>query len=200
MGPYERLQRQQQLQQGIRRGLGRFGDTAAPVGGAGSASGLPVVGGMQLPSGIPAQGGGSIVQGDGFYYIYNISFAASMAANAVSTVTQQFDQVTVFKWVRSTVYTDVTGGAAQTDSTRILPEVTLKITDAGSGMSFMNNPVPMQTMLGSATLPYVLPTPQFILANAVLQFTATNISVGQTYTNLQLQLHGYKLYNYQQGA
>jgi hypothetical protein len=189
MGPYERLRRQQMM------GLGRLGDAG---GGPGSASGLPSTG-MPLPSGIPAQGGGSIVQGDGFYYIYDIIPAASIAAAAVSTVTQQFDQVTVFKWVRTTFYVDL-AGAAQTESTRVLPLVTLKITDIASGFSFMNNAVPLFDMAGSGELPYVLPTPQFILANAVLQFSFTNISNATTYTALQIQLHGYKLYNYSQGG
>lgn len=179
MNPYSRFSR---------GGMGRLGDSPGP----GSSSGLPVVGG------IPAQAGGSIVQGDGFYYIYNIAFAVSIANGVVSTVTQQFDQVTVFKWVRTTFYCDI-AGAVQTDATRVLPLVTLKITDAGSGMSFMNNAVPLFDLAGAAELPYVLPTPQFILANAVLQFTAANISAATTYANLQVQLHGYKLYNYSQG-
>lgn len=167
------------------RGMSGFGD-------AGTATGLPVT---SFPGNVPANAGGSIVQGDGFYYVYNILFANSIAAAAVSTVTLQFDQVTVFKWVRTTVYADI-AGAAQTESSRVLPLVTLKITDAGSGMSFMNSNVPIFEMAGSAELPYVLPTPQFILANAVLQFAVANISAATTYTNLMLQLHGYKLYNY----
>lgn len=194
MGPYERMAQHAQNQR-MSRGLGRFGDAS---GGPGSGSGLPPVG-FVLPSGVPANAGGSIVQGDGFLYTYNIIFAASLAAAANSTVTQQFDQVTVFKWVRTTLYGAI-ADAAQTDSSRVLPLCTLKITDAGSGMAFMNNPVPIFDIAGSGTLPYVLPTPQFVLANAVLQFTLLNISAATTYTNLMLQLHGYKLYNYSQGV
>jgi hypothetical protein len=199
MGPYERMMRHAAMQR-ANRGMGRLGDGSAPmapVGGPGSSSGLPPVPGMWLPAGIPANAGGSIVQGDGFVYTYNIIFAASLAAAANSTVTLQFDQVTVFKWVRTTCYANI-ADASQLDSTRVLPCVTLKITDAGSGMAFMNSPVPMFDVAGHGDLPYVLPTPQFVLANAVLQFTALNITAGTTYTNLMLQLHGYKLYNYQQ--
>lgn len=173
MNPYSRFSRGGPM--------GRLGDT-------GASSGLP-------QTNIPAQAGGSIVQGDGFYYIYDIIPAASIANGVTSTVTQQFDQVTVFKWVRTTFYCDL-AGAAQTESTRVLPLVTLKITDIASGFAFMNNPIPLFTMAGAAELPYVLPTPQFILANAVLQFTFANISAATTYTGLQVQLHGYKLYNY----
>lgn len=187
MNPYERMARQQRQM----RGLGRLGDT-------GSATGLPPVGAQPFPGNIPANAGGSIVQGDGFYYIYNIAFNTAIASGVNSTVTQQFDQVTVFKWVRTTYYVDL-AGAVQTDSSRVIPLVTLKITDAGSGMSFMNSAVPINDLAGTAEVPYVLPTPQFILANAVLQFTALNISAATTYNNLMLQLHGYKLYNYQQG-
>lgn len=173
------------------RGLG---DGSQP--GPGASSSLPqnIVPGTQ---GVPAAAGGSIVQGDGFYYVYNITPAASIANGVVSTVTQQFDQVTVFKWVRSTVYVDL-AGAAQTPTTGVIPLVSLKITDTGSGMSFMSSAVPLPSIAGNAQLPYVLPTPQFILANAVIQFVFTNISAGTTYTALQFQMHGYKLYNYNQ--
>jgi hypothetical protein len=159
--------------------------------GPGSASSLPFFG-------IPAQSGGSIVQGDGLVYTYNIVFAASLAAAAVSTVTQQFDQTTVFKWTKTTIYADL-AGAAQTESGRVLPLVTMRITDVGTGFSFSNSAVPVFTMAGAGELPFILPTPQFIVANAVLQFAATNISAGTTYTALQMQMHGFKIYNYKQG-
>lgn len=194
MNPYERMAAQQRMQGGRMGRLGRLGDAS---GGPGSATGLPAAG-MVIPSGVPAASGGSIVQGDGFYYIYNMIFAASIAAGVVSTITQQFDQVTVFKWVRSTCFADVSG-AALVSATNV-PLCTLKITDVGSGMSFMNSAVPLADMAGDAKLPYVLPTPQFILSNAVLQFTITNNSNATTYINLMFQMHGYKLYNYNQGV
>lgn len=147
---------------------------------------------------IPNQAGGSIVQGDGFVYTYDVIFAASLAAAAISTVTKQFDQQTYFKWVKTCVYADI-AGAVQTESSRVLPLCTLKITDLASGFSFMDNPVPIFSMAGSGELPFILPTPQFILPNAVLQFVATNISAATTYANLQIQLHGFKIYNYKQG-
>ncbi len=175
-----------------RGGMRGFGD--ARLNSGGNSSSLPA---MPVPgmSNVPPVGGGSIVQGDGFYYSYNIIFAASIAPAAVSTVTLQFDQVTVFKWVRSTAFADISG--AQVTSATVIPVCTLKITDTGSGMSFMNQPVPFADLAGDAQLPYVLPTPQFILANATLQFTATNNSGATTYLNLQFVMQGYKLYNYQ---
>ncbi len=148
--------------------------------------------------GIPPQAGGSIIQGDGFVYTYVIAFATSIAAAAISTVTQQFDNTTVFKWTKTTIYADI-AGAVQTESSRVLPLVTLRLTDLASGFSFSNAAVPGFAMAGSAELPFILPTPQFVLANAVIQFVATNISAATTYANLSVHLHGYKLYNYKQG-
>lgn len=177
MGPYSRFPR--------RGGLGDSGSSASTVNAG-------------IMGNVPAGAGGSIVQGDGFYYIYNILLSASVAAGVTANVSQQFDQVSVFKWVRTTAYADL-AGAPQTSGAVIVPLVSLKITDAGSGMSFMNSAVPLPSMAGTAQLPYVLPTPQFILANAQLQFITLNLSAGTTYTNLYLQLHGYKLYNYQAG-
>jgi hypothetical protein len=151
------------------------------------------------PNGVPSQAGGGNVQGRGLYFTYQTPVIASIAPGAATAVTIQFDQNSVFNWLRTTFTVDKTN-AAQTSSTQPIPFVTLQITDTGNGMSFMNGPIPIYAMAGlEGNLPYVLPTPQLVQANASYQFQWASYSTGgggnETYTNLRLQLHGYRIFN-----
>src|SRR5271168_3687222 len=194
------------------RGMGRsFGGLG--LGQLGRlADGTPVVGTAQGPQpvsaavaqalatqGIPSQAGGGNVQGRGLYFTYQTPVIATLAPGAATTNTIQFDQNSVFNWLRTTFTADLTN-AAETISTLINPYVTLQITDTGNGMSFMNGPIPVTSMAGfKGELPYVLPTPQLVQSNASYQFQWASFSTAgggnETYTNLRLQLHGYRIFN-----
>jgi hypothetical protein len=151
------------------------------------------------PSNIPINAGGGKVQGRGLYFMYQTANIATLAPAASTTNTVIFDQNSVFNWLRTTFSVDKTN-AAETVSTLVAPFVTLQITDTGNGMSFMNAPIPIIEMAGfKGELPYVLPTPQLIQANATYQFQFTSFSTAgggnETYTNLRVQLHGYRIFN-----
>jgi hypothetical protein len=184
-------------------GLGRLGMLADGTPVVGTASGpQPVsaaVAAALAQNSVPSQAGGGNVQGRGLYFTYQTPVVASIAAGAATTVTIQFDQNSVFNWLRTTFTVDKTN-AVQTSSSQPIPFVTLQITDTGNGMSFMNGPVPVYAMAGlEGNLPYVLPTPQLVQANASYQFQWASYSTAgggnETYTNLRLQLHGYRIFN-----
>jgi len=192
-------------------GLGRLGFLA---------DGTPVVGTAQGPQpvsaavaqalsqspqsnaqnlGVPSQAGGGNVQGRGLYFTYQTPVIAALAPGAATTSTIQFDQNSVFNWLRTTFTVDKTN-AVQTGSSQPIPFVTLQITDTGNGMSFMNGPIPIYSLAGlEGNLPYVLPTPQLVQANASYQFQFASYSTAgggnETYNNLRLQLHGYRIFN-----
>lgn len=116
---------------------------------------------------------------------------AALAVGANTQVAVPFDQDSWFIWQKMTVFCDV-AGAAQTDSTRVLPLVTLQITDSGNAGGFMSAPVPMPALLGDGRLPYILPAPFLISPNRTLTLNVTNYSAATVYANIRVQLHGIK--------
>ncbi len=143
---------------------------------------------------VPSNAGGQLVQGKGLFFQYQTPTIASLAHGASQQVTIQFDQNSSFNWLRTTYAVNISGDAEEL-SLMILPEVTLQITDQGSGMSFMNAPIPLYSFAGFGQLPYVLPTPQLIQPNASFVYSFSNYSSGSTYINLTVQFHGYRIFN-----
>jgi hypothetical protein len=145
---------------------------------------------------VPGAMGGGNVQGRGLIFQYQTPVIASLANGASTTVTIQFDQNSVFNWLRTTISVNLS-----TDTYEVTekPMLTLQMTDTGNGQSFMNAPIPVSAIAGSAQLPYVLPTPQFIQSNASYQFQWANFSgtgaTATTYYNIRLQLQGYRIFN-----
>lgn len=178
--------------------LGRLADGTAVVGTSqGPQAVSEGVAAAIASSAVPANAGGALVQGKGLDFKYQTPIIASLAQGASQQVTIQFDQNSSFNWLRTTYTVDISG-AAETESSIVVPLVTVQITDQGSGMSFMNAPIPVYSIAGSnGSLPYVLPTPQLIQPNAsyVYQFANYSGGGGTTYTNLRMQFHGYRIFN-----
>lgn len=126
------------------------------------------------------------------YFIYRTpptSLAASASATAQISINAEGD----FVLTKMSYAADV-AGAAQTDSSRVIPLVNVSLTDSGSGRNLQNFPVPISTMAGSEGLPFNLPVPRVFKANSNLSITFTNSSAATTY-NVTLCLIGYnKLY------
>jgi hypothetical protein len=172
-----------------------FGQLADGTVVVGNAQGVAV---PAVPAGqnqIPQNAGGALVSGKGIDFKYQTPTILSLAAGIAQQVTIQFDQNSTFNWLRTTYSVDL-AGVAEDNVEIVIPLVTLQITDQGSGMSFMNAPIPLYTMAGSTgELPYVLPTPQLIAANASFIYSFANYSAAAVYTNLRMQFHGYRIFN-----
>jgi hypothetical protein len=180
-------------------GFGYFADGTPMTPAAASAAAAamnsgPSQSGSSTVTGIPSSAGGNAIQGKGLAFTYQTAIISSLANGASSSSTIQFDNNSVFVWLRSTITADI-AGAAETDSTEVIPLVTLQITDTGSGMSFMNAPIPLDAIAGNGRLPFILTTPQMIQPNASLQFAFSNYSAATTYTNLRFQMLGFRLFN-----
>lgn len=127
-------------------------------------------------------------------FSYQTPNISSLAAAGSTTNTIQFDVDSQFVWVKTTVTADI-AGAVQTESSLVVPLVTILITDLGSGQNFMNGAIPVQALAGlSGELPYIEASPQMIQANSSIQFQWANYSAATAYANLRMQLHGYKVY------
>jgi hypothetical protein len=159
----------------------------------------PATGGTaQAPPGssIPPGAGGNSVQGKGINFVYQTPLVATINHGASSGAQPiQFDNNSTFLWLRSTFVVDI-AAAAFLIGTIPIPLITVSIQDTGNGMSFMNAPIPIYTIAGAeGELPYILPTPQLIQPNASYSFSFVNNDAAVNYTNLRMQLHGFRIFN-----
>lgn len=151
-----------------------------------------------VTGGVPAQMGGNAVQGQGIAFTYaHLPLATLADGGTVSGAqTLQFDANSVFVWLRSSFYAALSGPAPFTWDSTPNPNITVSIQDTGKGASFMNTPIPVYQIASTqAGLPYILPTPQLIQANATWAFTYTNNDGSDAYYNLQFMLHGFRIFN-----
>lgn len=134
----------------------------------------------------------------GIFFIYQSPNIAALAPGATTPNAIQFDQDSNFVLQKISYFVDI-AGAVQTDSTRVLPLVTIQITDSGNSQGFMNAPVPIPALLGDGRLPFVLPQPMIVRPNATLQFSFANYSAATTYNNVRVDLIGVKRFFAAQG-
>jgi hypothetical protein len=125
------------------------------------------------------------------FYAYQ-TFSDGLAATLSETTNITIRAHADFVIHKLTMFADL-AGAVQTDSSRVLPLITLQITDTGSGKQFFSDDIPIPALFGSGTLPFILPGPRIVAANSTLQFTFTNYSSATTY-NTYLALIGVEVY------
>lgn len=125
------------------------------------------------------------------FLVANVTALSSTNVNGTSTI--QIDNGYDFYWVAMTHQADI-GGALQTESSRVIPLVTLLMNDSSASRNLANNPTPLETMSGTGEFPYRLIRPRVFPANTVITFTwASYVVSGTTYANLYHLLHGYRI-------
>lgn len=123
------------------------------------------------------------------FFVYEVDFAAlAAAASATGQFTIQADSDFLLSKLACTA--DI-AAAAQTDSTRVIPLVSILITDTGSGRNLMNQAVPIPAMFGQGDLPFILPRQRIFVARSVVTVTLTNYDAASTY-NVKLSFIGEK--------
>lgn len=128
---------------------------------------------------------------DHFIYMAKVS---SLAAGASATSQINIEANSDFVWLKTAYMADI-AGAAQTESTRVIPLARVSITDSGSGVNLQNLPVPISSLAGHEGLPLNLSQPRVFSANSIATFTFSNYSDSTTYANIEIALIGYrKLY------
>ncbi len=83
--------------------------------------------------------------------------------------------------------------AALTSGTRIIPPVTIKLTDSGSSQQLQSDPVAIDTIFGTGQFPFILPQPYYLSAKSNLQITPTNNDPAVAFY-LYLSFIGVKIY------
>lgn len=127
------------------------------------------------------------------FYSYVINFA-SLANGVSSSGSFSIDTDSDFILTMMTQQSDL-ALAAVTDSTRIVPLVTVQVTDGGSSRQLFSNPVPIPSVFGCGENPYILPAPRRFSAGSTINVAVANYSTATTY-NLRLVFSGIKEYIY----
>lgn len=125
------------------------------------------------------------------FFIYT-TVHSGVVSGATDTQNIRIQADSDFLLQKLTHFTDI-GGAAQEDQTRILPLVTVQVTDSGSGRNLMEGEVPIPGLFGDGTLPFILPTQKIFARQSIITVRVTNYSAGTTY-NLRLNFIGQKLF------
>lgn len=124
------------------------------------------------------------------HYVYK-AIVSTLTAGSTLTSQIQIEANADFVWVKSAYFADI-AGAAQTESSRVIPLVRVAITDSGSGRNLQNLPVPVASLAGHGGLPLNLPQPRIFNANSNISLTFANYSAATDYGNVELSLIGYK--------
>jgi len=126
------------------------------------------------------------------FYTYEEDFSGiAPGASGTGNINIQADSDFVLQKLQ--YHADI-AGAAVNDSTRVVPNMSIIITDTGSGRQIMESAVPIPSLFGTGRLPFILPTPRLFLARATINLVVTNFDAAATY-NVRLSFTGYKLYN-----
>lgn len=127
------------------------------------------------------------------FFVYTIAFAA-LAAGTSTQGAIQIQADSDFELQKLTHFSDI-AAAAQTDSTRVIPLVTLQLTDTGNGRQMFSAPVAMGAIMGDGQIPFILQTSKIFTRNASVTVEVANYSAATAY-NLRLMLIGSKIFSY----
>lgn len=82
-----------------------------------------------------------------------------------------------------------------TDSTTLVPHISVQLTDTGSGQQLFSEPAPISTMSGTGERPFILSRPRTLRANTTLVVGFENFSTALDYELVYLQFIGQKVFN-----
>lgn len=114
----------------------------------------------------------------------------TFAAGAIETVNIAIEADSYFIIDKMSYFARITA-TTLTENSRLVPIVSCKITDTGSGRNLMSAGVQVSALAGHEGLPFVLPIDRWLKANSTLQFEFTNQST-DIYADFVLYLHGSK--------
>lgn len=116
----------------------------------------------------------------------------SLAPAATGSTQFQIEAASNFVWVKAAFIADI-AGAAQTDATRIVPNVDVQLQTTGSDKNLFQNFVPIPSVFGDGRLPFVLPFPMVLTANSILRADFQSREAANT-LNIRLAFIGWKDY------
>lgn len=127
------------------------------------------------------------------FYTYGINFLA-LAAGATANGAIAVEADSEFEVQKLAYFADI-AAAVQTESTRVLPLVTVQITDTGTGRPMFSIPLAIPSIMGDGRIPFLLPTTKVFTKRASIAVAVVNFSAATAY-NLRLVLIGSKIFSY----
>lgn len=124
-----------------------------------------------------------------FVYIANFLLLAP-AANATQVI--NIDSAADFLWIKGAYMAD-NAGAAQTDGTRIVPNVDVQIQLGGADKNMFQGNTPVPSVFGTGQEPFVWSMPQRLYKSSTLTITLTSREAALT-LNIRLAFIGWKDY------
>lgn len=126
-------------------------------------------------------------------FTYNVGLSSSLAPAATQSATFNIDGDSDFWLVKTTVFANVANDGT-TDSSNVLPGVSVLITDTTSGRQLMNEAVPLPNVAGTARLPFIWPIVRLFTAKSTIKVDFFNFTDNTTYTVLELSFNGIKAF------
>lgn len=134
---------------------------------------------------------GRDTQHDYFEYVVVVAAISSVIPSVSTPV--QIENDSDFFWIASTYQASI-AAAPLTESTNVLPLVSLEMQDTGSGRNFQNAPVPLTGIAGDGKRPFRLIRPRRFGANTVINLKwSSNVAAATEYA-IRFVLCGYKIY------
>lgn len=121
------------------------------------------------------------------FYVYGLSFLA-LAPGVTATQTLAIEAQSDFELRKMNQFSDI-GAAGTVESTRVMPNATILLTEASSSVQFMNIAIAIPSLFGSGGLPFILPIPVVLQAQSILTVAVTNYDAATTY-NIRLAFIG----------
>lgn len=127
------------------------------------------------------------------FQVYSIPFLI-LAPAGVANYALTFDAASNFVWYYAafSAYNHA-ANTGWTESTRLIPPITITMTPGDTSSQLMNAAVPLTHFFGSGEMPFVLPQPREFPARSTLTVAVTNLDTTITY-DLYLSLIGTKRY------
>lgn len=111
-------------------------------------------------------------------------------SSATGNILVQADSDFVVQKLTSTAFTSAENSLTYEEN----PQISISITDSGSGRNLQSSNVPVPSLFGNGQLPFILPTPKLFSARTTITVNVANFSSDVTIGELGLSFIGYKIF------
>lgn len=129
-------------------------------------------------------------------FTYSIPFTAVTGSNPSFSGTIQIQADADFAILQSTYDFALNTAATDAPAAELKPNMSVLLTDTGSGRQLMDRLVPINNLFGNAQLPYVWPVPKLLAASSTVQVQVACVNAamdfGVSVYTLTLSFHGEK--------
>ena len=125
------------------------------------------------------------------FYVYT-AYQASLANGVAQNLTVNIEADSNFELQKVTYYCDLNTGMEA--ATRVIPQLSLQITDQGSSRNLFASAIPLSMIAGEGDLPFIMPVTKWFKKNSLVTLSIANFSSATTYYNIYIALIGKKVW------